>query len=380
MQHPRAGHRRTHVATDATPIRASGRTPPQIADHNLRVTLEAIRRDGPLTRLELARRSGLTAPGITNILRRLSSDGLITSGKRTVPGSGQPSAEFAIVPDGAFAVGVRLLRARSEAVLIDLSGRVRAQMMFEAGNDQGGAIAGVLDRFGRETPAAVRLFGVGIGAEMPETLDLRALRLAVAPVPVLVERDCVTAVLAERTFGVGVVDGGMMLIILDDSIRAGLLLQGVPFGGVHGRAGSIGSMRTGADHVPLDSVAGLGALRALLSEADRTTLSEGGELLPTPAIKGWIRLAAGHLLDAIVATAGFLAPGTILIGGDLPRSMIDALIAQMSVERGDTTIRPFATPWISPIRPASFAGGGIAIGAALLPFFDQLLPSPLAAA
>ena len=81
-----------------------------------------------------------------------------------------------------------------------------------------------------------------------------------------------------------------------------------------------------------------------------------------------------------MATAGFLAPGTILIGGDLPRSMIDALIAQMSVERGDTTIRPFATPWISPIRPASFAGGGIAIGAALLPFFDQLLPSPLAAA
>lgn len=41
--------------------RKSGRPPSQIGDH-LRVTLEAIRRDGPLTRLELGSRSGLTGP------------------------------------------------------------------------------------------------------------------------------------------------------------------------------------------------------------------------------------------------------------------------------------------------------------------------------
>ena len=42
--------------------RKSGRAPSQIGDQNLRVTLEAIRRDGPLTRLELGSRSGLTGP------------------------------------------------------------------------------------------------------------------------------------------------------------------------------------------------------------------------------------------------------------------------------------------------------------------------------
>ena len=47
-------------ASDAE--RKSGRAPSQISDPNLHVTLEPIRRGGPLTRLELGSRSGLTDP------------------------------------------------------------------------------------------------------------------------------------------------------------------------------------------------------------------------------------------------------------------------------------------------------------------------------
>jgi predicted ArsR family transcriptional regulator len=118
----RRGERRPGVP-DAE--RKSGRAPSQIGDHNLRVTLEAIRRDGPLTRLELGSRSGLIGPGITNILRRLGDDGLMTARKRVEGGSGQPSTEFAINADGAYRVGVRLRGDTADAVLIDLSGKVR---------------------------------------------------------------------------------------------------------------------------------------------------------------------------------------------------------------------------------------------------------------
>jgi predicted NBD/HSP70 family sugar kinase len=379
MQHSRAGiRRRTDTEAGPSPATRTGRSPVQIADHNLRVTLEAIRRDGPLTRLELARRSGLTAPGITNILRRLENDGLVTARKRT--SAGQPSMEFALNPDGAFAIGVRLHRANGEAVLVDLSGRVRDTIRFEPGSDPAATIRTIVDQLS-SGPAASRIIGVGIGMDGPAAVDLAALNAALAPLRVWIERDCVTAVLAERTLGLGIVEGGMMMIILDDRVRAGLLLQGMPFGGVHGRAGSIGAMRTGADHVPLDSVVGLGTLRALLTDEERLALASGKDLPLTPVIHEWLQRAAGHLLDALVATAGLLAPGAILIGGELPRNLVEALIAQMSVERRDTAIRPFATPsWMWPIRQASFSSAGIAVGAALLPFFDLLLPSPMATA
>lgn len=378
MQHSRASvHHRIAAEAVAPPPNGSGRTPLQIADHNLRVTLEAIRRDGPLTRLELARRSGLTAPGITNILRRLGGDGLVTARQRDEAGNRQPSMEFALNPDGAFAAGVRLGPAGGEAVLIDLSGRVRSRVEFSTGDDCGASLAAAVRRLAGGTVPDGRMLGVGIGIEMPDGADVDALRAALDPLRVSVERDCVTAVLAERMLGVGAIDGGLVLIIIGEGVRAGFLLHGVPFGGVHGRAGSIGAMRTGADHVPLDSVASLGALRALLSPDERATLAAGRDLPLSPAVQGWIKTAAGHLLDAIVATAGFVAPGAILIGGDVPRNVIDALIAQVRIERGDTAIRPYQTPWISTIRPASFAGAGIALGAALLPLFDRLLPSPL---
>lgn len=360
-------------ASDAD--RKSGRAPSQIGDHNLRVTLEAIRRDGPLTRLELGSRSGLTGPGITNILRRLGDDGLITARKRLEGGSGQPSTEFAINADGAYSVGVRLRGETADAVLIDLAGKVRQNRSFQI-EDPAEGIADALRSITADFGHVGRLLGVGVAAEDPSTLDLQRLERTLDPMKSFVERDSVTAILAERTFGVSPAEGGLMLIIIDDHVRAGFLFRGAPFGGVRKRAGAIGLMRTGADHVPLDSIASLKVLLQALTPEEREIFARCGAVEITPSVWSWIRNAAGHLVDAIVASAGFLAPGAILIGGDLPANLIEALIVEIAVERGDTAVRPFISPWISAIRPATFPGAGIAIGAALLPFFDALLPSP----
>lgn len=357
--------------------RKQGRAPTQIGDHNLRVTLEAIRRDGPLTRLELGRRTGLTGPGITNILRGLADDGLVTGHKRVERGGGQPSTEFAINSDGAFSVGIRLREMEGEAVLLTLGGEVRERRFFHTTSDPVAAIEKVALSMTMARGSSARMLGVGVASEDPGAHDLGRLTETGLLARVFFERDCVTALLAESTFGVGRVEGGIMLIIVDQRVRASFLFRGAPFGGVHNRAGSIGLMRTGADHVPLDSVAGLGAFWERLSSTERSQVAAGADIAISPSIRNWVRDAAGHLVDAIVATAGFLAPGAILIGGDLPANIVEELIAQVSVERRNTAVRPVVTPWISPIRRTTFPGAGIAIGAALLPFFDQLLPSPM---
>ncbi|MEC8034515.1 MAG: hypothetical protein VX205_05910 [Pseudomonadota bacterium] len=54
--------------------RLSGTNLERAADHNQRITLHAIRVGGMLTRVELARITGLTAPAIANITKRLLQD------------------------------------------------------------------------------------------------------------------------------------------------------------------------------------------------------------------------------------------------------------------------------------------------------------------
>ncbi len=355
-------------------FKPQARTPPQIGEHNLRVTLEAIRRDGPLSRAELALRSGLTSAGITNILRRLREDGVVSAHRRAAGGSGPPVTEFALVPDAVHGLGIAIYGRYGEAILLNLGGAIRRRHRFKMGSDPVMTIASVIQ--GLDLAETPRVLGVGIGTDRADLLSNKDIRKRFPRLPISVEKDCVTALIAERALGIGAVDGGMMLIVLSDQVRAGFMFRGKPFGGVHGRAGSIGSVQTGPDHVLLDSVASLDTLRAILTAAQRRNLHAGGSLELTPSIRAWIRRAAGHLLDAIVATAGFLAPGVVLVGGDVPANLIDDLIMQMSAERGDTTIRPVVTPWISPIRRTSFDGAGIAVGAALLPFFDVLLPQP----
>ena len=145
------------------------------------------------------------------------------------------------------------------AVLLTLGGEVCERRSFDTTSDPVAAIEKVALSMTIARGSSVRMLGVGVASEDPGAHDLGRLTETGLFSRVFFERDCVTALLAEFTFGVGRVEGGIMLIIVDQRVRAGFLFRGAPFGGVHNRAGSIGLMRTGADHVPLDFVAGLGA-------------------------------------------------------------------------------------------------------------------------
>ena len=374
MRYLRSGPRRRQAEeTAVTRGKTIGLRSGEIADRNIRVILEAIRRHGPLTRTELGQHSGLTGPGITNILRRLSDGGLVTSHRRNGAGNSATAAEFALRPDGAFSIGIRVRQSRGEAVLIDLSGQVHDREYFPL--TPATRVPSILsvteDMIGRHV--GLPIIGLGIGSNDWTAAESDELDAASTLPASHVENECTASLLAERTIGAPAPEGGLAMIIIDEDVQAGFLVRGIPYSGVHGRAGSIGEMLTGPDNVRLNAVVGFGALRALVSEDEFGRLVAGEEP-SSPQLTQWIRDAASHLLDPIIAMAGFIAPGVIMIGGDLPRSVIEALIHQLSVERRDTSKRPFLTPWISPMKPASFSGGGVALGAALLPFLNTLLP------
>ncbi|MBY4628075.1 ROK family transcriptional regulator [Rhizobium croatiense] len=378
MRYLRSGPRRLHTQEMGGPrAKTVGLRSGEIADRNIRVILEAIRRHGPLTRTELGRHSGLTGPGITNILRRLAEEKLVTSNRRNGLGGGAAATEFALRPEGAFSVGVKLRKTRGEIVLVDLSGQVhdRAYFDVEPADKVQLVHAAVRDMVDRH--ASLPVIGLGIAANdwtEDESDAIAALSTIARP---YVENECTAGLLAERTIGSAMPEGGLAMIIIDDDVQAGFLIRGVPYSGVHGRAGSIGEMLTGPDNVQLNTVVGFGSLRSRIGEDDFARLLKSEEF-SCPLLSQWIREAAGHLLDPIIAMAGFFAPSTVMIGGDLPQGVIEALIHQLSIERRDTSTRPIITPWISPMRPASFSGG-VALGAALLPFLNTLLLPPASA-
>ncbi|ANM14957.1 MULTISPECIES: ROK family transcriptional regulator [unclassified Rhizobium] len=379
MRYLRSGPRRLHTQEMGGPrAKTVGLRSGEIADRNIRVILEAIRRHGPLTRTELGRHSGLTGPGITNILRRLAEEKLVTSNRRNGLGGGATATEFALRPEGAFSVGVKLRQRRGEIVLVDLSGQVHDRAYFDVEPTEKVRRVHAAARDMVDRHADLPVIGLGIATNdwtEDESDAIAAISTIARP---YVENECTASLLAERTIGSALPEGGLAMIIIDDDVQAGFLIRGAPYSGVHGRAGSIGEMVTGPDNAQLNTVVGFQALRSRIGDDDFARLLKGEEF-SCPLLSQWIREAAGHLLDPIIAMAGFFAPSAVMIGGDLPQGVLEALIHQLSIERRDTSTRPIITPWISPMRPASFSGGGVALGAALLPFLNTLLLPPASA-
>ena len=322
--------------------RPSGRTTAQIAGHNSRALLEALRRSGPLTRTELAARLGLTIPGITNVTRRLLDDALIIETKRKLPSAPVPTAQYALDPDGAFAVGLRPHRGWVRAVLIDLTGAIRARAVAR---DQDSVVKKLIAEVG----FIPNIVGIGAASDTPMPGDLPALIPPVA------------AVLAEWSRGPSAASHGLAVILIEERIRAGLFFHGRPFAGVNQRAGRIGEMRTGEDRRPLDEVASTAAYR-------RASVSDASQ-------RRWIDEAARHLLDALLALAGFLGPAQVTIAGDLPADvgseLIHKMIALSAAREREATVLD-----LPEINQAQYGADAVLAGAALLPFLGRLLPDP----
>lgn len=326
-----------------------GRSHAQIADHNSRALLEALRRNRPMTRTELAALTGLTTAGITNVIRRHMADGMVAEvGARRAPNAQVPSAEYALLPEGAFSIGLRIKPDRVEGLLVDLAGKIHARAT-------GASTAETAARLLAARPFA-NLVGIGIAESDPSDAALEELPCDL----VIRERDTIAAAVCQRSFAAEMHANGTIIILLEERIRACLLLHARPFAGVHGRAGRIGEMLTGRDRRRLDDVC---------ASTHYFAAAEHGP----DEVERWIASAAEHLLDALMALAGFIAPGRILLAGNLPADVFERLISAISAMWNNQTPES-PPPALPPIEVAVHSGDSVALGAATLPFLRVLLP------
>src|SRR5688572_22163011 len=318
-------------------------------DYNQRVTLQAIRVNGPITRVDLAALTGLTTPAIANITNRLLDEELIVEVGRLHGRRGQPAMRLAINPDGAFSIGINIDRDHVTVVALDLLGKVRAQATDEIEFALPDAVAsfsrktieGMLK--GRKLPRD-RVIGVGVAlpddlgrVNLPHrplsygiwnTVDVTRLFAGLLPQPVFVENDAAAAAIGELQFGHGLRSPSFFYILISAGLGGGLVVDGSYFRGADGRSGEIGflplrSRRTTA-HSLQESVS-LSALYARLAAAgfrtsrpdQLTKLDERGAAV----VDEWIQDAAEFLTDPLVAVSCLVNPKAVFIGGRLPSEL-----------------------------------------------------------
>jgi len=387
---------RVHALGDSL----SGTNLERAGDHNQRVTLQAVRAAGaPITRAEIADLTGLTAPAIANITKRLLNDGMILKAGRQLGGRGQPATKLVVNPDGAFSIGLNIDRDHIAIVALDFVGNVRYRVCREVHF----AMPQEVIAFFREQVAQIiaekaidieRLIGIGIAvpddlgripvSNRPDAyriwseIDVATLFGEILPVPVFVENDAAAASIGEMQFGHGLQHRSFAYTIISAGLGGGLVIEGHYFRGANGRSGEIGFLPVvdddGQAHI-LEDLVSLYALYDYMRKAGfEVSTPEELEALPDAGqvrIETWLDRAADQLLNPFLVMSCAINPEAHFIGGRMPAVFIEQLCARLNarLEVYSDRIRN-----IAPVKRAALAVDAAARGAGILPFNDRFLP------
>ncbi|MDJ0954020.1 MAG: ROK family transcriptional regulator [Acidimicrobiia bacterium] len=145
---------------------------------NRRLLLQGIFDEGPISRADLARSTGLGRATVSDIATDLLAEGLIVESGRGQSTGGKPPTLVELNPDGRFTVAVDLARHPIEAALLDLRGRIVARAIGKTITPQR---RDALDEIHR---VVARLVGdatapaLGIGVGVPGVVDRSGLVVA----------------------------------------------------------------------------------------------------------------------------------------------------------------------------------------------------------
>ena len=374
----------------------SGTNLERAGDYNLRTVLQAVRLNRDTTRVAIAQQTGLTAPTIANITGRLIEMGLVRNAGRMQGGRGQPALRLQINPEGAFGIGLNIDRDHLTLVTLDLAGQVRSRatrdVAFAMPDDVTAFVAEVLDQVIAEGGVdRTRVLGVGVaipddlgritlphqpaGYDRWNEVDLAAM-LDVLPWAIHCDNDAAAAALGEAEYGTAFDNPSFFYLLISAGLGGGPVIDRSYHRGANARSGEIGLMpdTTGKPGATVQDTVSLSALLARLEAIGIPTPSVADLAADDPqvaaVVEGWLADAVRALTAPLVAINCLLDPDAILIGGRLPMPLIDRLAAGLTA-----ALDAVPQPSRAKIMPAVMAQDAPAIGAAILPFLDHILPS-----
>lgn len=97
-----------------------------LRDINVSLLIELVHRSGPISRADLARRSGLSAPTVSNIVGQLLDRGIFIEVAMAPSSGGRPPVLLKVDPKAGYVIGIKLRGDGLTTVVCDLDAQVMA--------------------------------------------------------------------------------------------------------------------------------------------------------------------------------------------------------------------------------------------------------------
>ena len=228
--------------------------------------MEALRANGPVSRVEIGEHTGLAPATVSEITGALLAEDLLRESRSVIAGRGRPRIMLEINADGGRVMGIKLSTHQLTLSLTDLTGQAIAAVSLPLLPQELGIVgtadrvAAGIRRFLKEQRMAPESLS-GIGAGLPGFIETGTGTGSWSPlfgdhpasfselledrlgVPVIVENDVNLVALAERWFGEGKGVDNFCVVTVEHGVGMGMFLDGKLYRGRAGMAAEFGHVR-----------------------------------------------------------------------------------------------------------------------------------------
>ncbi|MEX2548161.1 MAG: ROK family transcriptional regulator [Chloroflexota bacterium] len=358
-----------------------------IRDINRSLVLNLVREQGPLSRAELSRASGLSPSTVTEITAQLLRQGFLLEGDGAEPDArptgilGRPAIALHVNPGAGVVIGAKVAADTVTFALSDLAGQTLA--LESRGHSSRASVAETvqfltkaIDEMRANVPAGAHLHGIGLG--VPGIVDPQTRRVRHSPflgwgnediagelerltgIPVHIDNDVNTLTIAEHLFGAGRGQTDFVVVTIGRGIGMGAVVNGVLYRGSDGSAGELG-------HISVEPAAGrdcwcgrAACLETLAAEPAliRDVLSATSRLIPAEELGASADVRVTEILGRAGAEVGravgnvvmTFAPRLVVISGEgvrLGPAYLGPLEKGISraATHGETAVQVVIEPW-----------------------------------
>lgn len=313
----------------------------------------AILTQGPLSRVSVARLTGLSPAAVTKAAKPFIEAGYLVemdATERNSPGAGRPATPLAIRPDREFFAGVKITEDEIIGVITNLRAEILTSrhrpLRFTSVDFVIGEVAQLVADLLDQAPEyreRTDVLGVAMSGDVDQVAGLAryspflhwhgvpvaALAEEATGLATVVDNDVRALTTAEHWFGAGVGTSNFAVVTVGTGIGCGLVVNDEVISGAHGVSGEIGHVPVGGEDVMCHCgsrgcVEAIAATAAIVQAAqvatgkpeltfdDAVTAAHGGD----EAVRAVFARAGRAIGLGMAAMANLIGPERIVVTGD----------------------------------------------------------------